>query len=92
MVPTKSAAYFKNRFLMHPIYHYLVHGSFQKGALKAIIAMCLVASDSAIAIRLVDFSEELNALHNIAPELQALLIKEKAEYLDLYQWGLDQKA
>jgi hypothetical protein len=92
VVPTKSAAYFKNRFLMHPIYHYLVHGIFQKGLLKAIIAMRLVASDGAIAIRLVDFSGKLNALYNIAPELQELLIQEKAEYLDLYHWGLDQKA
>jgi len=92
VVPTKSATYFKNRFLMHPIYHYLVYGIFQKGSLKAIIAMRLVSSDGANAIRLVDFSGDLNALYNIAPELQELLLHEKAEYLDLYHWGLDQNA
>ena len=40
----------------------------------------------------VDFSGDLYTLYNIAPELQELLVKEKAEYLDLYHWGLDQNA
>ena len=92
VVPTKSATYFKNRFLMHPIYQYEVYGILTEGKLEALFATRSVQANNANAIRLVDFVGNLKLLYNIAPELQNLLVIKKAEYIDIYYSGLNQKA
>ena len=92
IVPTKSAVYFKNRFLMHPIYQYKVYGIFRKRDLQSLIATRLVKANGAKAMRLVDFVGDLESLYSIAPDLQELLIIENAEYMDLYHSGLNPTA
>ena len=58
--------------------------------IKSLIATRLVSKNGLKAIRLVDFVGDPNSLYDIAAELQELLLAENAEYLDLYNIGLDQ--
>lgn len=89
-VPTKSAIYFKNRFLNHPIYKYQVYGILKDKEIKSLFAIRLVSKNGVKAIRLVDFVGDPESLYSIAAELQELLLAKNAEYLDFYNIGLDQ--
>jgi len=91
IVPTKSANYFKNRYLKHPIYNYNVYGIYKGSSLQALIALRLISIKDTKVIRLVDFVGIEKSLASIAFELQNLLLIEKAEYIDLYFFGLDNK-
>ena len=91
IVPTKSADYFKNRYLKHPIYNYNIYGIYKESSLQALIALRLISIKNTKVIRLVDFIGIEEDLANIASELQNLLLLEKAEYIDLYFFGLDNK-
>jgi hypothetical protein len=88
--PKKSVNYLKNRFQFHPIYKYEFWEIKQNNCLAIIVTRKISFNNSSI-IRIVDVYGKLENFSSLYYPFQELLNNEKAEYIDLLNFGLDSK-
>jgi hypothetical protein len=90
-VPYKSKEYLKKRYFDHPEYRYYVYGICSSNAktLGLLVLRIQEFNDSRV-IRFVDFLGEQSALAGITGGIDVLLKQFEAEYIDMYETGLDE--
>ena len=88
-VPYKTAAYFSNRYLGHPIYRYDVFAVVISGKPRALLAARVAEHDGARALRIVDYAGPSEVLAACGPALLDLIVERGAEYADLWEYGLE---
>ena len=90
--PKKSIEYLKNRYLYHPIYKYKSWGIFVEDKLKAIWIIRVVEIGVAKTLRIVDmYGAEAETLPCLYNEIQDLLSKYQAEYIDCLNYGFSKE-
>ena len=89
--PSKSIEYIRNRYLNHPIYTYHLYGGFFKRKIECIFITRKIEIQESACIRIIDIYGDLRNLGNIESELGKLLTIEKAEYIDLLNYGISQQ-
>jgi hypothetical protein len=87
--PMKSLRYLINRFQLHPIYKYHFWGLYHSNVLQAIFIGRIINVDGHNVIRIMDVYGKLEGLSSIYSEVQKLLKKHQAEYLDCLNYGID---
>ena len=88
-VPNKSNDYLINRYLKHPIYNYLIYGVFNNSkSLKLIFVLRKINIKNSIVYKMVDLLGSEKDLPKIKYALNDIIDKNKAEYIDLYSFGL----
>ncbi|MCR5514848.1 MAG: hypothetical protein K6F41_00180 [Lachnospira sp.] len=87
--PVKDAYYIKHRYFEHPFYNYLVYGIEINGQTSAVIFLRQINIMESSVLRIVDFLGDEEALVGISPSLDKLMQEKKAEYVDFYQFGLE---
>lgn len=87
--PEKDAYYIKHRYFEHPFYNYLVYAIEINGQTKAVIILRQIDINGSSVLRIVDFLGCEKALIGISSKLDELMQDRKAEYVDFYQFGLD---
>ena len=85
--PTKSIAYFKQRYGNHPIYQYKYLGIYNKDRFVAILACRIVEANQSKCIRVMDVLGKLEG--NIYQPLKEILYNAQAEYIDIMNYGID---
>lgn len=87
--PEKDAYYIKHRYFEHPFYNYLVYGIEINGQTSAVIILRQINIMESSVLRIVDFLGDEESLLGISPSLDNLMQEKRAEYVDFYQFGLD---
>jgi GNAT superfamily N-acetyltransferase len=87
--PHKSPRYFFERYGNHPWYDYLLHGLVLDGTEFGLLVTRSCIHQGATALRVVDYWGDHEALSQAGPALQSLLERHQAEYLDVYNLGVD---
>ncbi|SDM89531.1 hypothetical protein [Lachnospira pectinoschiza] len=87
--PVKDAYYIKHRYFEHPFYNYLVYGIEINGQTSAVIFLRQINIMESSVLRIVDFLGDEESLLGISPSLDNLMQEKKAEYVDFYQFGLE---
>lgn len=85
----KSKTYYINRFYKHPIYKYMVKGTYQDGELSNVLFLRNCPAKSSSALRIVDFIGKEEGLSNNQPNFSKLLTETGADYLDFVNVGLN---
>lgn len=89
-VPFKSAAYICKRYFNHPIYKYLIYGvKGENGKNCALIVLRIQEYRDAKTVRFVDCVGSASVIQTITTELDQIMIDHGAEYIDLYETGLN---
>ena len=90
--PYKDAVYIEKRYFRHPIYQYRIF-SIQRG--KNTVGTYLIMREIEIngtkIIRVVDVLGEKAYIQYIGASINALLEKEQFEYIDFYQYGIEEE-
>ena len=84
----KTATYFLNRFLRHPIYRYRVFLLTGSGGEQALVASRVSEWNDARVLRIVDFSGEPMAFRASGQGLARLMEESGAEYADFWTYGM----
>jgi hypothetical protein len=84
--PYKSVIYLINRYKKHPFYNY----EFWMIGDQCVIVTRKVKINQQACMRIVDCLGDLDNLHNLYPEFQAMLHSENAEYVDFMNYGVDE--
>lgn len=87
--PFKSLQFFINRYQKHPIYHYGFLGLYKGRELKAILAVREIIVNNTKVLRIVDVLGEPQG--NIYKSSQKLMKDNGYEYLDILNYGIDEK-
>jgi hypothetical protein len=85
--PQKTPMYFGHRFLDHPFYRYRVFLISCAGN-QGLIATRVAIHRNAAALRIVDFSGDINVLAQSGSAFHRLMQEESAEYADFWHCGL----
>lgn len=87
--PRKSAWFFEKRYIKHTYfkYHFFLLTS-ATGANEALLVLKKINISGAVILRVMDMIGDQNALMDMRIPFLKLLKKEKAEYLDFYQYGI----
>ena len=85
----RTPAYFAERYLRHPFYRYQVH-LFSFDSQRALLATRVVRHGNAAALRIVDFTGDVNVLAQIGNSLEDLMQQHDAEYVDFLNSGIPQ--
>lgn len=89
--PYKEKWYIKKRYFGHPIYRYEVYGiKTEATKIPTIIVLRVEQKNNAQAIRFIDCIGQRNLLGTITTAIDKLLVKKNAEYIDLYEAGLEE--
>jgi len=88
----KSPTYFATRFFGHPVYRYRVFLIVGPHGEAALIATRLAEHEGARALRIVDFAGNTATLQWAGAGLRMLLEESRAEYADLWVYGIDEGA
>jgi hypothetical protein len=83
----KTAEYFSNRYLKHPIYKYLVFTIRLGESNCGLIAMRMARALQKNVLRIVDFAGEPQALAKIGTALTDLMSSLHVEYVDIWENG-----
>lgn len=86
--PLKTATYFRERFLSHPVYRYDVHVVRHRGAARGLLASRIATHNGARALRIVDFLGVPELFAEMGIAITALVRDSAAEYADLWSWGI----
>ena len=86
----KTATYFLNRFLRHPIYQYRVYLLTSSNGEQALVASRVAEWQKARVVRLVDFSGEPTAFRSSGRGLARVMEECGAEYADFWSYGMDE--
>lgn len=87
--PYKDEWYIEKRYFNHPIYQYLVYGIEMNEKMEGILVARVVIHNGIKILRLVDFIGNLKSISYIGMEIQRLMEKENYEYVDFYEYGID---
>lgn len=89
-VPYKSLQYLRRRYFEHPMYKYLIYGIKLDGSeTNAIIVLRIQECNGARVLRFVDCIGNTETLGSITHFLDELLDEFSAEYIDMYEKGVD---
>lgn len=86
--PQKSIKYFINRYELHPIYKYHFWCIYEGHILKSIWAVRRHIVKRASIFRVVDVLGRLENLPDLYNNIQTILYKESAEYVDFMNYGV----
>lgn len=90
-IPFKSLDYLKKRYFNHPAYDYLVYDIMDdKGQSNGIVVLRIQECKGSQVIRFVDFVGENETLGKITTELDKIVDHYDAEYIDMYETGIDE--
>jgi hypothetical protein len=89
--PKKSVTYLKNRYSKHPIYNYDFIGLFEQSQLISIWVTRLIEINESKVLRIVDVYGNIENLPDLTPLLQGILVKTDCEYIDILNYGIDEK-
>lgn len=89
IVPRKSLEYFRRRFLYHPIYSYHLYAILEEEVLQGLLALRCAEVKEGCALRIVDYFGPDYGLVGTATYLQYLMEEFNAEYVDMYNIGID---
>lgn len=84
----KDIEYFKNRYYNHPFYKYRYLGLYNGDSLKGLFVFRRVDVMDTCVLRIMDFIGDLTQCGNVSISLQALLERERAEYIDCLNYGI----
>lgn len=88
--PRKTARYFRNRFLAHPVYSYTVYlAEGESGA--GLLATRLATHDGRNVLRLVDFLGSEALFAELGGAVQSLVSETGAEYADIWNFGFEKE-
>src|SRR5205085_2782656 len=87
--PRKTAAYFRSRYLQHPIYRYQCFVLNRIGAPVGLLATRVATHAGARALRVVDYIGPSETVPELGTPLLAQLRETGAEYADVYNSGID---
>jgi len=89
--PIKSQSFFKKKYFNNPYYSYLFFGLKSKNDIffKGLLIIRKVVSKESSVLRIIDYFGDHNLLANIKYCLIDILNNYKSEYIDLYQYGID---
>ena len=90
-IPLKSNNYIANRYLKHPFYEYLVFLIMIKKIPKALMVIRPIKIDKSLVLRFVDFIGTSKSFLLTYDASIKLLQKYKAEYIDIYSYGISKK-
>ena len=89
-VPFKSKEYLNRRYFEHPEYKYEVYGVQSGfGKINAAVVFRIQTYESSRALRIVDFIGDYDMFYLITEQLDDLARQNHAEYIDIYEKGLD---
>ena len=88
--PAKSLRYLHNRYLEHPVYQYQLYGVVEGDTTLGLLVIRRVSHAGSSALRVVDYYGEADGLEGTFDAFQALLKESEAEYVDCYNYGLDE--
>ncbi|NBH84656.1 hypothetical protein D7X88_15960 [bacterium C-53] len=89
-IPYKSLTYLNRRYFNHPLYSYLIFGVKTDGKeTSAIIVIRIQECNGSKILRFVDCIGDLSAIKDISVCLDKLLEEVEAEYIDMYEKGLN---
>lgn len=90
-VPIKSFEFIRHRYFNHPVYVYVIYGIFDKlGCLKSAIVSREIEINNRKILRIIDYIGETQYIENIGSALQQLLKEHQYEYLDFYEYGIEE--
>jgi hypothetical protein len=89
VVPRKTARYFYQRYVAHPLYTYHVMGLFDGDSLVGLLAARAAEHAGRRAVRIVDVFAPPDAIARIGGVVQSLVQQDDAEYADVYNSGVD---
>jgi len=84
----KDEAYFQNRYINHPYYKYKIYLIYHSINVMGFFVTRICKYKKRKALRIVDFFGDEKALIGINSELQKLIVKINAEYVDFYEYGI----
>ena len=87
--PAKSITYLVNRYAHHPIYRYRFFGVKAGDAVKAVVVVRKIEQNGSACLRITDILGDISTMGGWGSELQSLLEKEGAEFIDCYNFGID---
>ncbi len=85
----KDEAYFQNRYINHPYYKYKIYLIYDLRKVVGFFVIRICKFKKKKALRIVDFFGYEEALVGINFALQKLLLETKAEYVDFYEYGIN---
>lgn len=88
--PEKTVEYLKNRYQFHPSYQYDFYGVFKDKTLLFIMIIRKINVEDSSCLRLVDIYGDISSSGNLSSEIIQVLKAEKAEYIDCYNYGLEE--
>ncbi len=91
IIPRKTALYFVNRYLRHPVYHYDIFAIYEHSQLKALLVTRKCYAENRKAIRVIDFIGEEDQIKNVASLLLCQTEDTGAEYADFINFGIDSR-
>lgn len=87
--PYKEKWYIEKRYFNHPIYQYNVYGVIDSGKITTVIFLRLEHCNNQNIIRFIDCIGDYSKIQNITNELDELSKEYDAEYIDIYETGLN---
>lgn len=86
----KSILYFINKYLKNPYYNYRLFKISSSTHTVSLIATRVISYKNSKIMRIIDFSGDSSILAYIGKSIRRLLIKEDLEYIDFWQYGIDE--
>ncbi len=83
----KDLWYINYRYMSYPFYDYKIFAIIIENEVKALIILRIINSN---VIRIIDFVGQAQYLSAVANQLNELLYEHNAEYIDFYQYGIDE--
>lgn len=91
-LPQKDLWYVQRRFFQFPGYAYELYGLYEKGRIRALLAVRPNPVNDRCVLRIVDYWGTEEDFGRVGGTIEALLEQYRAEYADLYCTGLSQQA
>ncbi len=88
-LPYKDSWYFEKRYFNYPIYHYDVYGVKQYGKTEAVLVTREISCNNKKVIRVIDYIGNFTLISSLGPFLHSLVDDGGYEYLDFYEFGVD---
>ncbi len=87
--PYKDEWYIERRYFRHPIYNYLIYGIKYDDIVQGILFTREIEQNGVKVLRIVDFIGDRCAIAKVGKPLQNLMEKEHYEYIDFYEYGIN---
>lgn len=89
VAPVKSLTFLANRYGRHPIYNYHGYGIVEQERVLGVLVLRVLNQAGHSVVRIVDYVGPIEALNGTAYAFAQLLEQYQAEYLDWYNFGID---